>query len=78
MNEELTTKGTELEQKQKELAAVETRLATVEAETDEALRKVQTTEVEGVREEPRSPQVVESGVDNLLAASAAAAPRGQD
>lgn len=78
MNEELTTKGTELEQKQKELAAVETRLATVKAETDEALRKVQTTEVEGVREEPRSPQVVESGVDNLLAASAAAAPRGQD
>jgi hypothetical protein len=59
---------------QEELKAAEARLATVKAETDEALRKLQSVDRPGIIERRGDPQTVESAVDNLLAASAAAAP----
>jgi uncharacterized membrane-anchored protein YhcB (DUF1043 family) len=59
---------------QEQLKAAEARLATVKAETDEALRKLQSVDRPGIVERSDDPQAVESAVDNLLAASAAAAP----
>ena len=69
VNARVTAAQKSLGDRQKELAATEARLATVRAETDQALRKLQS--VAACRE---NPLVVESAVDNLLAASAAAAP----
>lgn len=59
----------ELRKMQEELKAAEARLATVKAETDEALRKLQSVDRPSIIERPG-----ETAVDNLLAASAAAAP----
>jgi hypothetical protein len=59
---------------QEELKAAEARLATVKTETDEALRKLESVDRPGSLERRGDPQAVESAVDNLLAASAAAAP----
>ena len=63
LNEQLTIARAELQE-------LQTTLVTVRAETDDALRKLQS-----VKAGPRNRQLVDSAVDNLLAASVAAAPR---
>jgi hypothetical protein len=75
-DQDLAETGGRLANVEAELKAAEARLATVKAETDEALRKLESgNRLGGLGRSGAGPETVESAVDNLLAASAAAAPR---